>query len=282
MEEKVDLIGRDAQHRLLLADEALLSHVGCNADCGLGGALAVTGLEQPQLALLHRELHVLHLAIMPLELRGDVAELAEGLRHFVLQLHQIVRRANAGHDIFALGVDEVVALDLGDTRRPIARHGDAGRRVAAQVAEHHHLDVDGRAEVVGDTCRVAVVDGAPPVPRAEDGLDGEPQLLLGIVGEPGRDAAETLDDLTQVVDGEIAVAGDVAVAPELGQHLLEQLVAMAEHDRPEHLDEPAVRVVGEMLVAALRGETLHHLGIQTDVENGVHHARHRELGAGTA
>ena len=75
MQEKVDLVRLDPHHRLLAADQALVDHVDGDAHLGLGGPLAVAGLQQPELALLDGELHVLHVAVVLLEAAGDRLEL---------------------------------------------------------------------------------------------------------------------------------------------------------------------------------------------------------------
>jgi hypothetical protein len=63
--------------------------------------------------------------------------------------------------------------------------------------------------------------------------------------------------------------------------VLEQLAVDVEHGLAEHLDEPAVGVPGEAVVAAgLLGQAVHGLVVQPDVEDGLHHAGHRELRAG--
>jgi hypothetical protein len=61
--------------------------------------------------------------------------------------------------------------------------------------------------------------------------------------------------------------------------VLERLAVDAEHDAAVHGDEAAVRVVGEALVARRVGEALDALVVEAEVEDGVHHAGHRELGA---
>ena len=52
------------------------------------------------------------------------------------------------------------------------------------------------------------------------------------------------------------------------------------HDDPaEHRDEPAVGVPAEALIAADGDETLEGDLVEAEVEDRVHHARHRELGS---
>ena len=49
----------------------------------------------------------------------------------------------------------------------------------------------------------------------------------------------------------------------------------AEHDLPVHLQKAAVAVIGETLVAAVFGKTADGVVVEAEVEDGVHHARHR-------
>jgi hypothetical protein len=61
---------------------------------------------------------------------------------------------------------------------------------------------------------------------------------------------------------------------------LEELAVDAEDGLAEHLDQAAVGVPGEPVVAGLLGQALHRLVGEADVEDGVHHAGHGELGTG--
>ena len=62
--------------------------------------------------------------------------------------------------------------------------------------------------------------------------------------------------------------------------VLERVLRNLEHDVAEHLDEAAVAVVREAAVARARLEPLDGLVVQPEVQDRVHHAGHRELGAG--
>jgi hypothetical protein len=54
----------DPGDRVLLRDQAFIGEFDRDAQRRLRGALAVAGLQHPQLALLHREFHVLHVAVV--------------------------------------------------------------------------------------------------------------------------------------------------------------------------------------------------------------------------
>ena len=60
--------------------------------------------------------------------------------------------------------------------------------------------------------------------------------------------------------------------------MLELVAVDLEHDLGEHLDEAAVRVPGEAIVARLLGQSTHRHVVESEVEHGVHHPGHRERG----
>ncbi len=128
MQELVERAWLDAAHRILARNEALVRHFDRAAQRGLRGALAVAGLQHPQFAALDRELEVLHVAVVLLEKLGGGDELAEHLGHqrferglvgmgrLPRRLGDVLGRADAGHDVFALGVDEKFAVELASRR----------------------------------------------------------------------------------------------------------------------------------------------------------------------
>src|SRR5208337_3245318 len=60
------------------------------------------------------------------------------------------RRADARHPVLALRVRQILAVDALFAGGGVAGEGDAGGAVIAQVAEHHRLDGDRGAPIVGD------------------------------------------------------------------------------------------------------------------------------------
>jgi hypothetical protein len=120
----------------------------------------------------------------------------------------------------------------------------------------------------------APVDLRPRVvPRLEDGAHGAQELGARVLGEalPGLlavDLLEGIDDLRPVV---LVV---------LRQRVLEALPVDSVDDLSEHLDQAPVRIVREARVARALGETPDCVVVQTEVEDRVHHPRHRDGGAG--
>ncbi len=161
---EVDLIRLDPGDGLLARDQALFNHIHGDADLRLRRALAVARLQHPQLAAFDGEFDILHVAVVLLELATDPGELGVGPGHLVFQLGDRLGQPDPGDDVLALRVRQVVALDLLFTRAAATSHGHTGGAVAAHIAEDHRDDVHGRAQVVSDLGRVAVVDSALPVP----------------------------------------------------------------------------------------------------------------------
>ncbi len=111
--------GSMRRDRLVLADQPVARHVDGDLERGLGGALAGARLQHVEPALLHRELDVLHVAVMAARAcRRTLASSANtsgitssmaGSDELVGLLAgdgQMLRRADAGDHVLALGVDQ--------------------------------------------------------------------------------------------------------------------------------------------------------------------------------
>ncbi len=82
-QELVDLGGFDPADRLLLRDRAVLDHVDRDLHRGCRGPLGGARLEHVELAALDRELEVLDVAVVALELLPDLLELVVDRRHLL-------------------------------------------------------------------------------------------------------------------------------------------------------------------------------------------------------
>ena len=100
------------------------------------------------------------------------------------------------------------------------------------------------------------------VPRVEDGGDRAAQLVARVLREV---AARLVDvDLAGALDGVVGA---------------EALVRDAVDRLAEHLDEAPVAVARELLVAGRAREPRDGDVVEPDVEDRVHHPRHRDRGA---
>ena len=111
-----------------LRDQPFVDQVDGDAHGGEAGPLGVAGLQHPDLAALDRELDVLHVPVVLLELLADLDQLLVTPSGMSLaeRLFDPLRRADAGDDVFALGVDQVVAVEARRAER--ARRGSGPRR----------------------------------------------------------------------------------------------------------------------------------------------------------
>ncbi len=285
MQQGVQIAGIDHHDGLLLVDHALVHQIAGDLQRGGRGALAVAGLQHEELAVLHGELHVLHIPVMLLQRLADLLELGKGLGELFGHLVDGHGGAHAGHNVLALGVGEELAHELLLAGGGVAGEGDAGAAVVAHVAEDHHLHVDGGAPAVGDVVIPAIHVGAGVVPAAENGLDGAHQLLLGVGGEVLTDLGlifglELAGQLLQVVGGQLHVQLDALLLLHLVDELLEILLAHLHDHVGVHLDKAAIAVPGPAGVIGLVGDGVDHVLVQAQVQDGIHHAGHGGAGAG--
>ena len=239
-EQLIELVGRIAHHCGLPVDELLIDHVDRELERGHCGALAVTRLEHVQPAFLDRELKILHVLEMLLQGLADLLELGKRFWHLLLEKSDRLGGADARHDVFALGIDEVFAVKFFYAICRIAGECDAGSRFLTGVSEDHRLNVDGCAPCGGDAV-FAAIDNCPIVhPRPEDSANGAFELVPGTCGK--RLAGAFLDESL------------------------------------EALHEFLLIFCGQLAVRRRR-EGLHCLVIESEIEDRIHHARHRVAGA---
>ena len=144
VQQLVELLRLDAEHRLVPADQSFAHHVVRDAHGRAHGALAGARLEQVERAALDGELEVLHLAEVLLQRLLHAHQF--GVRSREQRGHPVdgERRANARHHVLALRVDQKLAIEALGPGGRIARERHARAGVIADIAEHHRHDVDGR------------------------------------------------------------------------------------------------------------------------------------------
>jgi len=285
----------DPVQRLVQVDKALVDELPGDVERGGGGALTNPGLEHPQLAPLDGELDVAQILVVPLEPGHVVEQLVVGPSVDPLQFLQWHGVADARDDILALCVGQVVAVDALCPAGRVAGERDAGPGVRPEVAEDHGDHVH-RGARFGGKPFLATVDHRPlGVPRLEDRPDREVELLARLLrelpaGVPVEDLLECGHQRPQVVGVEVQVQVTALGALGVIESVLEVLPRHIADGLAEHLDQTSVGVPGEPLVTAGGVSTRRAVGlsseshdaavVEADIEHGLHHARHRELGAG--
>ncbi len=282
---------------LLFGDQTFLHHVDSDFKGGLRRPFAGPGLQHPQLALLHREFDVLHVAVMRFQLLIDIHQLLEDPREDFFHrqrvstgfkaclLGQILWRADTGDHILALRIHQKFAIEDLFARGRVTGEGHTGRAVVAHIAEHHGLNIDGGAPACRNIMQTAIGNGALVGPAVEHRTDCSPELILDILREGTAEFLRHLclilaDQIFPVIRRKVRVEQIAFFLFQDFQQLFEMEMIDAEHDVGIHLDKAAVAVIGKPLVPALRFQPLHGLVIQAEVENGIHHARHGRAGAG--
>ena len=193
--------------------------------------------------------------------------------------------ADAGDDVLALRVHQVLAEEGVLAGGWVAGESDAGAGGVSHVAEDHALHVDGGAQPVVDAVDAAIGFGALAVPTAEDGVAGGHQLLQRglreVLAALLLDELLVLDDdLFEGLGAEEVVQLDALARLGAVEDVLKLFLADVEDDGAEHLDEAAIGVVCEAGIVAAAGEAFNGLVVEAEIEDGVHHAGHGELGAG--
>ena len=133
---------------------------------------------------------------------------------------------------------------------------------------------------MGYAVQPAVGEGAIVVPGFEHRLDGQPELLVRILGETRTrfffdEGGVFVHQFDQVIRRQIQV-GPGAFALFHGRNLrFEVVVLHFENHVAEHVDEPAIAVVCEASVARFFLEGGDRLVVHSEIQDGIHHARHR-------
>ena len=169
----------------------------------MAGAFAISRLQNVKTLLFHRKLEVLHVLEMALQKGADPHQFLVRRRHFSYQIVDRVRRAHSRHNVFALSVDQILAVEYLFAGRRVARKGNTRRARFSHVAEHHCLDVHRCAPIVRNAIFPAINDRSIIHPRPENRADCAPELLVWILWKRFSSALidqcfETLHKLFQI------------------------------------------------------------------------------------
>src|SRR6185437_16089365 len=123
-------------------------------------------------------------------------------------------------------------------------------------------------------------------PRTPHCFDRAPQLFGGIcrkwcAGLVTDYRLELFGEITQCVLTQLRVAFDSCGHALGSEQVLERAGRHAEYYIGVHLDESAIRIVREACTAARSREYGNRPIVETEIEDGLHHARHRDRGART-
>src|SRR5262245_51956195 len=129
---------------------------------------------------------------MPFEPLADALQFHRGCGQGINQFVNRSRRTHTGDNVFALGIDEKLAVNAPFTARRIARESDARATTVIEIAENHRLNVDRRSPAMWDFIELSVRDRSVIVPRSKDSADSTPELLHWILRKFDSQAALNL------------------------------------------------------------------------------------------
>ena len=213
----VYLVSGDTLHGSFPVDESLALHIAGDAECGNTCTLAIAGLQHVHLAILNRELKVLHIAEVVFERLADRAKLLIRTGHHLCQLAYRLRCTHTGHHVLTLCIHEEFSVELIGTDGGVAGKGYTGAGFVGSVTEHHALHIHSGTPIGGDTILGSVGDGTFVVPGAEHGANSTLELLPGVGGEILSCAAqhqcfESLHQLAAILGSEFCIRNIASVA----------------------------------------------------------------------
>ena len=254
----------------------------------MAGALAISRLQNIKAIFLHRELEVLHVLEVTLKDAAHFHQLLVRRGHFPRQIGNRMRCAHACDDVFALRIDQILAVKDFFAGRWITRKCNPRCACLSHVPEHHRLHIDRRSPIVRDSIPPPIHDGPIVHPRAENSANCAPELFIRILGERFSGALfdqrlETLHEFFQIRDGQSdirKVVLAIALILQVLDHGLERLMVFARpflnahHHIAVHLQKAPIRIPGETRVARFFCNDADNLVVHPEIENRVHHAGH--------
>ena len=213
----------------------------------------------------------------------DACTLCPALR---TDLSDLLWCADTCNHVLTLCVHKILTVEEVLTVTGIAAEAYTRSRGVTHVTEYHGHDADGSTPLVGDAFHLTIEDGTLVHPAAEHSADSAPKLLNRVVREVLArtlldSLLEELHKLLELVYREVLVENDTTLLLHLLDDFLERVDVLFVHrlhlknDVTVHLYETAIRIVNEVRVVGLLHHTFSHLIVKTEVEDGVHHTRHR-------
>ena len=286
VQQGVQVSGVDHQNSFFFGAHAFVHQIAGDLQRSLSSSLTVTGLEHEQFAVFHGELHVLHVAVVIFQDLANIFELSKSFGEFLFHFRDLHGGANTSNHVFALSIGQEFTEQALCAGSRVTSESNTGAAVIAHVTESHALYVNSGTPGIRNIVVTTVHVGAGVVPAAEHSLDSAHELFFGIAGEVSADfffvlGFELTSQFLQIVSGELYVLSDALLGLHLVDELFEVLLTDFHNHVGVHLDEPTIAVPSPAGVAGLFRQHFHHVFVQAQVQDGVHHAGHGSTGAGT-
>ena len=286
VKQSVELLWLDFHQRFLFGNLALFHKVYGDFESRDRGTLAVSGLQHVKFAFFNGELHVLHVFIVVFENPAYFVKLFEHFRILFCQFAYRKRRSDTGNDVFALSVHQIFAEQRLFAGSRVSGKRHAGAAVVAHVAEYHRLHVDGGAPAGRNVVHSSVINGARVVPRTEHGKDSRHELFFRVLRKFAAlrlfvISLELFYKFFHIVGVKFGVEFHAFLFFHRVDYFFEVGFFNFHNDVGKHLYKSTVGVIREARIARQIRHDFNHFVVKTQVENGVHHARHRRSRART-
>lgn len=187
--------------------------------------------------------------------------------------------SDTGYNVLALCIDQKFAEQLVFAGGRVTGEGYAGTGIVAGVAEYHGLHVDRSTPGGRDVVHSSVVDCARVIPGAEYSLDSTHQLLFWVLWEVCTNLLFIVgfkfdDHALEVFCIQLGVQFNALCLFHLVDDDLKVVLWNFHNNIGVHLNEATVGVVSKALILGQLCKAFNDLVVESQVEDGVHHARH--------
>src|SRR5580704_611919 len=222
----------------------------------------------------------------------DLEQLLVSCRHFLRQHRDRMWRTNTGNDIFTLRVNQILAVKYLFASCGVTSKRHTGSAAIPPITKHHRLNVDRRPPLVRNVVSPAIDDRPVVIPGTEHRTDCAPKLLTRILREslPSALLYQLLKLFYQnleIIRSQVQVFFDAGRVFYGFDNEFKWIMVFiftllyAHHNVTVHLQKPAIRIPGEPRVSALLGHNLDDVIVHAEVQNRIHHSRHRIARTGT-
>src|ERR1700736_1762598 len=279
-------ICRDSLDRLFPRNQLFVHHVDGDTDGSEPGSLSVSRLENKESIIFDRKFEILHIAEMLFESLSDQKQFLMCSRHFLPQNSDGAWCSNPSHHIFTLSVNQILAIKDFLAGRRIACEGNPCRTRVTTIAEHHGLHVDRSAPFVRNIVCAPVDNCAVVIPGTKDCAYRTPKLLMRILRKSFSstlldEPLELFDHALEMICRQIRIFFDTSRVLHFLDHGFEWLMILPlplldpHHHIPVHLQKSTVGIPCKPRITTFLGNDLNDIVIHSEIENGVHHSRHR-------
>ena len=286
MKQCVKVTRIDHSYSFFLRSHALVNKVACDLQSSLSSSLTVTCLQHVQFAVLYGKLHILHVSVVSLQSLAYIFELCKCLREFFFHFGNVHRSTNAGNNVLALCIGKEFSEQTVFSCSRVTGKCNTCTTVVSHVTKCHHLYVDSSSPGVRNIVVTTVYIGSRVVPGTEYSLYSAHQLLFCVSREICSDllfvlCLELSCQSLQIFCCKLNVLFYAFFFFHLVDEFFEIFLADFHNNVGIHLDKSSVAVPCPARIAGCCSKCLYYFFIQTKVQDGIHHTRHRSSCTGT-